>query len=154
MKSAEVTIDVQHVRAVDIDRVDLGGKYVYRGSREKDAWPHDAWRATLTYQGRTYSTDYKTGIGHRTSARNEAHGFYDGPETARKGIEAASVLYCLFSDASSACETFEEWCGDMGYDSDSRKALDTYLTCQGTRKALQKLFGADYSTVEEETRDA
>jgi hypothetical protein len=44
--------------------------------------------------------------------------------------EAAEVLDCLASDASGYdnARSFEDWCSEYGYDSDSRKAERTYKT--------------------------
>lgn len=47
-----------------------------------------------------------------------------------KPPELADVVSCLVSDAQAMYEPFESWCGDLGYDTDSRKALNTYLECQ------------------------
>lgn len=48
----------------------------------------------------------------------------------------SEVLSCLYMDASSASESFAEWCSNMGADTDSRKALDSYLQCQNIRDWL------------------
>src|SRR4051812_7060666 len=44
--------------------------------------------------------------------------------------EVQDVLDCLASDAAGyeGARSFEEWCGDYGYDTDSRKAEQTYKT--------------------------
>lgn len=47
-----------------------------------------------------------------------------------KKPSAASVLYCLLSDASFGTELFVDFCSALGYDEDSRKALATYEECQ------------------------
>lgn len=53
----------------------------------------------------------------------------------------ADVLDCLASDASGADQGFEDWAGDLGYDTDSRKAEETYKTIQRQTKELRKLIG-------------
>lgn len=55
---------------------------------------------------------------------------------------AAEVLDSLASDASSADQSFEDWCGDYGYDTDSRKAEAAYNACRETMFNLRKLLGA------------
>ena len=48
------------------------------------------------------------------------------------------VLYSLAME-SDACEmSFHDWCGNFGYDTDSRSALDTYLACQENGRKLEK----------------
>lgn len=56
-----------------------------------------------------------------------------------------AVVAALLHDASGADNTFEDWCADYGYDTDSRRAMDTYLTCQKTVVWCRKWFGPDYS---------
>ena len=50
----------------------------------------------------------------------------------------AELIYSLISDASAAYESFGDWCEGLGYDEDSRKALDTYLACQENARKLRK----------------
>jgi hypothetical protein len=63
------------------------------------------------------------------------------------------VLDCLASDAAgveSAC-SFEDWCGEYGYDTDSRKAEHTYKTCERQAVKLRRLLGDGYETLLWET---
>ena len=52
------------------------------------------------------------------------------------------VLPCLLSDGSAYFDrsTFEEWAGDLGYDADSIKALDTYNACNKIGRVLSRNF--------------
>lgn len=52
--------------------------------------------------------------------------------------ELDSVLYCLVSDADAENMGFSDWCGNFGYDTDSRTALATYLECQQIAEKLRK----------------
>lgn len=146
----KVEIEVVYLGARDIEFVK---PYGYRALRGQGVWACDEWHVTLAYEGRAYSTSYKTGIGHRRKALYEAENYYADASTAKKGIAAKDVLECLFLDAGGAYDTFESWCIDSGHDTDSRKALDTYLACQSTATALRKLFGADYSAIEKEVHN-
>lgn len=152
----DVGLELTHVAAENIEVVHVYGYRETPDARRRSddkarVWACDVWRATLTYEGRSWSTEYRTGIGHR--AASDTKGFYGGPETAKRKITARNILECLFSDAQSGYDLFESWCEDMGLDSDSRKALDTYLQCQRTSRELRRLFGADYSTIESEVSD-
>ncbi len=60
---------------------------------------------------------------------------------------AADVLDCLASDASGAEQSFEDWCSDYGYDTDSRKAEKTYKACVSIRERLMAFLGADFNDV-------
>jgi hypothetical protein len=50
------------------------------------------------------------------------------------------VMYSLLADSYAASGTFAEFCSEYGYDTDSRKALDTYTACQENSARLRKVF--------------
>lgn len=52
----------------------------------------------------------------------------------------ANVVYCLLMDATALEQTFDEWCGDFGYDTDSRKAYDLYTRCVDSSRHTRRLF--------------
>lgn len=51
------------------------------------------------------------------------------------------VLESLSMDISSADDTFESFCDNCGYDTDSRKAFQIYEACQVIAKDLTALLG-------------
>ena len=53
------------------------------------------------------------------------------------------VLYCFISDAVAAKESFEDFCNEMGYDTDSRKAEKIYKECEKSLVKLQKIYSGD-----------
>lgn len=57
--------------------------------------------------------------------------------------EAADVLDSLASDAASIeqDESFEDWASNLGYDTDSRKALRIYRACEREAKKLRQFLG-------------
>ena len=101
----------------------------------KDKWEHDAWTCLVKFGEKSFETPYKTGIGHRKAV--------PGKLPVPQAPKGADVVSCLLSDASSSDCGFEDWCGEFGYDTDSRSALDTYLVCQNTEKKLVGLFGLE-----------
>ena len=54
---------------------------------------------------------------------------------------AASVLWCNISDLDLSSDTFEDFCSNCGYDTDSRKALEIYLHSQTVGNDLRKFLG-------------
>lgn len=50
------------------------------------------------------------------------------------------MLSSLLMDGR-ATESFEEWCGEYGYDTDSRRALELYLRLQEIGKRLRVFLG-------------
>jgi hypothetical protein len=90
-------------------------------------WSHNAWTVELTYQGRTMETPYYTGDAI-------------GEPTVRE------ILECLLMDASGVknARTFEDWCGDYGFDVDSRRAEATYRAAVEQTEKLRALLGDDF----------
>jgi len=57
--------------------------------------------------------------------------------------ELKEILYCIVSDADSIDYDFEEWAGNYGYDTDSRKAEKMYHDCIQIGLKLRQLVGND-----------
>lgn len=135
---------------------------VHTGEKNRDGWKCDGWGVSFTKRdqfGLTYEQfEYFTGIGHRKpddsamaklsaySLRNvskrtlawETHykSFPDKPFAPH----SADVLYSLILDSSAVGQSFNSWCSDFGYDTDSRKAEATYRACQENADKLARLF--------------
>jgi hypothetical protein len=109
--------------------------YVGETVRDND-WKCDQWRVQLTSKAGFWSTDYFTGLGHRT--KPDAWG-----KTKPKRPQVADVLYSLFLDASAADNNFHDWCAEFGYSDDSISALNTYKQCLDVATALRKHFSPD-----------
>jgi hypothetical protein len=86
------------------------------------------WICRLRFQSRQLAIPFSQGSAHKE------------PPTMR------DLLDCLASDASgieNANDDFEEWCGEYGYDTDSRKAERTFKACVRQAKGLRRLLGDD-----------
>lgn len=123
---------------------------------EPGKWPHFKWAVTLKYKGREFATSYRTGIGHAkpgvsAKARGDIidtpRGSMSRERAAQEGYlrptkpDVADVVSSLLSDSRGALDPFEDWCAELGYATDSRKALATYIECQRTRTQMYLLFG-------------
>lgn len=97
---------------------------------KQDDWQKKAtgWNCTLRYQGRQHRFD-----------------FWQGPAISGEP-DREGVLNCLLSDAQAGEQSFDEFCGEFGYDHDSRKAESTWKACQKTTDAIKRLLGSDYET--------
>lgn len=107
------------------------------------------WRVTLVKDGRDIlTTNYSAGIAHCPSYKggkmsvDTAEAIRRECETGRKysdlGVKKTApilpksedVIYSLIMDSDVLnYSNFEDWAGDMGYDSDSRKAESIYRAC-------------------------
>jgi hypothetical protein len=100
-----------------------------------DSWDAGArhWRCTITRLGHRMSLVFSQGSAHTAPP------------------SPADVLDCLALDASgydNARGDFASWCGDYGYDTDSRKAERIYKAVARQAKRLERLLGvALYETL-------
>ncbi len=58
--------------------------------------------------------------------------------------KVTSVLSCLASDASGDQHSFEDWCAEYGYDTDSRKAEKTFKAVRHQTARLKAFLGAAF----------
>lgn len=65
--------------------------------------------------------------------------------------ESVDVIQSLLSDATE--ESFSDWCGDLGMDTDSRKALAMWETCREIDRVMRRCFGAYYETAQDIARE-
>ncbi len=84
------------------------------------------YKCHLTYNGRTCTVQFSM-----------------GPALCKEPT-AFDVLSCLISDASGCLDSFESWCGDYGYDVDSRKAERIWKACIKSAAKTRRLLGADF----------
>lgn len=95
-----------------------------------DDWQKHAhpYRVTLRYKRRSLTTD-----------------FFMGPANSSEP-DVLSVLECLLSDAQAGAQSFEEFCRELGYDSDSRQAEKTHRACKRMHDKMQRFLGDEYET--------
>lgn len=90
-------------------------------SESAPEWARQEWRVTLRRDGRRMTFPYYGG------------GSASDPT-------ADDVVECLASDASACDVSFSEWCGDYGYDEDSRSAERTYRACRKIGARFRKFL--------------
>lgn len=95
----------------------------------RPGWEHHAYTLKLINEdeGTEMTSNWRTGIGITASPDDE-------PET---------VLDALISDAwgYENARSFEDWCGEYGYDTDSIKALRTWEACEKVSNDLIDFLG-------------
>ena len=141
-------------------------------SRNKDE-KHESfnYRVTLKRAGKSvFTTDYSMGIAHspnykqRCTNRKQSHDMAEiisaeiehgyefsmapwGIKPHKKALilpDLASVVGCLATDSYVLdAGSFEDWCSDLGFDSDSIKAKGIYDACIQTALQMRQVFGDD-----------
>lgn len=107
------------------------------------------------------AVDFPAGSSHwrcvlRHGRRQLTVPFSQGPAICHEP-ELEDVLDCLASDAATYenARSFEEWCADLGFNDDSRKAERVYRTVEKQAAGLRRLLGDDtYETLLWETERA
>lgn len=112
-------------------------------------WECDEWRVKLG----TIETHYYTGTGcrkpkpgaFRTTARKGTVAYANWERANLQPVApcAVDVIYSLLSDAEAADMSFNDWCDNFGYSSDSISAFDTYQQCCAIGQDLRKVFTAE-----------
>ena len=97
-----------------------------------------------SFEGNWYSVTLKRGRRQLTVPFGMGYGLSNEPT-------AQDVLESLLSDASSADQDFEDWCGEYGYDTDSRKAERTYDQVRHLTGKLRQFLGDDFDAYLYET---
>lgn len=92
------------------------------------------WTVTLKFKRRRLTVPFWTGI----ALTNEP--------------TAADVLACLISDTREFIDrcgaSFEEWCSDFGYDTDSRQAETVYRQCEQLAPKVERFCGDALSALQ------
>lgn len=90
------------------------------------------WSGFAGTPDKVQNFDFFTGLGLRKKTK------YDSKPVTPT---AADVLYCLTSEYDALSTSFPDWCAELGYEEDSRKAFRVYESCQEGAKKLRDVFG-------------
>ena len=139
-----------------LDSIGIKVSVVYCGSTIRDNdWRCDVWKITLTSGKAGYTFEYYTGTGQRVddAAAKLALKNVSKHSIARRGEvlnnqvpvypAVAGLLYSVQLDAEACEQCFDTWCRELSYDTDSRKALETYLLCQQNGMKYNQLFSRE-----------
>lgn len=163
----------ESVRRILVE-ADISFSATYRGEKKNafgEGRTMDKWDCEFSRGGVHREFDFYTGIGlraeptaaNRQTARFQLPGLTENDiqrrtlygrrylqlvESMRKpqAPHAAGVLHSLILDSSAAGQSFESWCDEYGYDSDSRKAEATYRACQKNADDLRAVIPMDVLT--------
>jgi hypothetical protein len=108
-------------------------------AEEQHGWGECGRSFDFTIEGRgwSYRGTYRVGKGH-----GKPTGFLD--RRVYQKPSRLDVVAAVLRDGADADQSFEGWCETFGFDTDSRRALATYLGCQEARDAMRRMFGDRY----------
>jgi len=93
---------------------------------DKDGWKHTSYACRLIYQEKSMDFPYHMGI------------YYTEEPKIGQVLESL-ILDCQCGEY----ETFEGFCDEFGYDTDSRKAQKAYEHCKKIKKGMKRLLGEE-----------
>lgn len=94
-----------------------------------------SWHKGTRHYQITVRSEYRPGRPLKT--------FYSQGSGIKEDPKIIDVLESLQLDASCADRGFDEWCADLGYDNDSRKAERTHIACQKIHNDMAELLADD-----------
>lgn len=98
----------------------------------RDGWECFAYSVTLTGtihpNPASFTINLYSGMGNVFKETDEPYG----------PLPFSVLNHIYLEDTKGA--SFEDWCVDLGYDTDSRKALAAYLQCQEQTSRFKKAF--------------
>lgn len=105
----------------------LSCEWADRNPNMDDSDRMNNYKCRLTHKGRSMTLYFSMGLAL----------------TREPSVE--DVLDCLASDSAGFenNDSFEDWCGEYGYDTDSRRAERTYKAIERQSEKLRKLLGED-----------
>lgn len=150
----------------EISSTYIGKRTEKPNSPDEKPWEHHLWDVTLTREGQSITLPYRMGLAHEQTKcgkpRPNAPTRYVrrpyetcGHERCEKAgwqptpPRLYDVLTSLKADATHG-ETFADWCANYGYDTDSRRAMETYLACQESEDQSRRFFGTDWPALLED----
>ena len=128
-------------------------------------WPHDLFHVTLQSPSHMFSTEFKTGTAFRLGVKENrltvreraaiktVKALYPSRKTVTAPVSVAgwlkhhailpaqaSILHSVLVDAAAADQSFDDWCGDYGYNDDSLADQRTYQLCRDLLRDLRALL--------------
>jgi len=109
-------------------KCDYADENPYMGDQDNE-WARSArhYRVTLRRGRRQFTTFFSQGSAHLSDPT------------------AGDVLGCLLSDASGAEDSFEDWCAEFDYSTDSIRARSTYAVIRQQTRRLKQFLGEHYN---------
>lgn len=125
--------------------IGVGRETLVKDSVRPEPWECFTWLASLHYDGRFVTVpEYHTGIGCVKETKRA-----DGKHLGNVAVtpSAADILYSMLMSMDSIDESFEAWCSNFGYDTDSRRAENMYHACKGEAEKVIKLLGRELADI-------
>jgi hypothetical protein len=119
----------------------LGNMFYFEDDKEK----RDVYQVKLERAGESFTFRFGQSItnsGDKVKRNPKGHTMYDAELISRPGGRIAPTAYDVLSCVQKYdAGTFSDFCGEFGYDTDSRKAEKTYFAVQDEFSGINRIFG-------------
>lgn len=134
VKKGETTPDTKKGKVMSVIANILAAKNIqisatYQGVKKEDNWQHHNWKVHVSGgNGLNIDTEYSKGMGH----------------DAASGVTADDLIPAMLTDASFAEFSFQEFCGESGYEQydpetgkENKKAVATFRACEKSARMIR-----------------
>lgn len=122
--------------------VRLSAKLVNEGV----SFPNDKTSKTLHNK---FSVSITTERGRTSFMFFDSMSAYQQGKTELSDSDLLGALDCFLMDSCAGADSFEEFCSQFGYDTDSRNAERIYKACVNSRIKAERIFTSLYDTANE-----
>lgn len=120
----KTTIETKTAGSITIDSEYFGNKKANWNGRDN----YHNHKVKVIHNKKSFSFDFWGSIANPEIANDQENVF---------------AFYCALSDGLSAKESFKEFCGNFGYDEDSRTAERVYKACEKSLAKVERVFDCD-----------
>lgn len=142
------TINNQNIiNGFDFDSLPINISYCGKVVEGKNGWDHYLYSVSIGTGSSMFTTQYKCGLGHSKKVK-----FHSNPDhwdkKERKYIvpvkpKNSDIMYSLLMDSEAGNYSFQDFCNNFGYSSESIKAFNIYQECEKISKNLRKVFTSE-----------
>ena len=121
----------------------------YRGKiiEGKNGWDHFLYSVSIGSGSNAFVTQYKCGLGHSKKVNFHSNPDYWSNKEMKYLVPVkpknSDIMYSLLMDSEAGNYSFQDFCDNFEYSSDSVKAFGIYQECKKTSKNLRKVFTSE-----------
>lgn len=142
------------INGFDFDSLPINISYCGKIIEGKNGWDHFLYSVNIGTGSNMFTTQYKCGLGLVEKKKGSlpapkcnknciAYKEWEEQNFKPKHPKNSDIMYGLLSDSNAGSYSFQDFCDNFGYSSDSIKALNVYRECEKTSKNLRKVFTSE-----------
>lgn len=143
------------INGFDFDSLPINISYCGKVIEDKGGWNHFLYSVSIGTDSNMFTTQYKYGLGHSQldpvaalrnpppmNCKKDSPRYLHWISTVLKPTKPknSDIMYSLLMDSEAGNYSFQDFCDNFGYSSDSIKDFSIYQECKKTSKNLRKVF--------------